>query len=296
MKRKIIIGTRGSKLALVQTHTVRDALLELYPDLEVEVKIIKTKGDRFLQLALDASGDKGLFTKELETELLKGTIDLAVHSLKDLPVDPVAGTCIAAILPRERTEDVLLGKYTLETLPEQAVVGTSSRRRAYQLRKLYPQLDIRPIRGNVETRIAKMKAGEYDAIVMAHAGLLRLGLQEEISQVVDEQTIVPAPGQAAIAIHTRTEDTELHRLLGSLHHPQTALEVGAERKLLSSLGGGCALPLGCVCHIEGQEALLKVFYAREDGGRDLYLERCCSIYDIDAVIAECCTTLTQLHD
>lgn len=295
MKDKIIIGTRGSKLALVQTHTVRDALLELYPDLEIEVKVIKTKGDRFLQLALDASGDKGLFTKELEAELLSSSIDLAVHSLKDLPVEPVAGTCIAAILPRERTEDVLLGDYTLDTLPEHAVVGTSSRRRGYQLRKLYPQLNIRPIRGNVETRIAKMKAGEYNAIVMAHAGLLRLDLQNEISQVINEEIIVPAPGQAAIAVHTRTDDTSLHKLLAPLHHPQTALEVGIERRLLSSLGGGCALPLGCVCHIEADQAHLKAFYANESGERNLYLERHFSIADTDEVIEDLCTTLTQLH-
>lgn len=296
MQEKIIIGTRGSRLALIQTHIVRDALLELYPKLDVEVKIIKTKGDRFLQLALDTSGDKGLFTKELEHELLEGTIDLAVHSLKDLPVTPVQGTCIAAILPRERTEDVLLGGYTLDTLPVQAIIGTSSRRRAYQLRKLYPSLEIRPIRGNVETRIAKMKSGEYDAIVMAHAGLLRLGLQAEISQILEEDKMVPAPGQAAIAIHTRIEDTKLHQLLGPLHHVQTAMEVNIERRLLQSLGGGCALPLGCVCHIEGNEAHLKVFYADQAGEESIYLERSCHISDTETTLEEIRRILTHRQD
>lgn len=293
--KKIVIGTRGSRLALVQTYMVRDALLKHDPSLEIEVRVIKTKGDRFLQLALDASGDKGLFTKELEQELLEGSIDMAVHSLKDLPVEPVAGTCVAALLPRECTCDVLLGR-RLEELGPGAIVGTSSRRRAYQLRQHHPQLDIRPIRGNVETRIAKMRSGDYDAIVMAYAGLKRLGLEHEIAQVLPIEVMVPAPGQGAIAVHTRAEDEALIRLLSKIHHHQTALEVETERRLLSSLGGGCALPLGCLCQIEGSQARLEVFYAREDGSEALHRSLSSSLEGLDETLMALRNELLCLHE
>lgn len=261
----IIIGTRGSRLALRQTELVRDALLAADPSLEIEIKVIKTKGDRFLQLALDASGDKGLFTRELEHELLTGSIDLAVHSLKDLPVELVSGTKLGAILPRETTADALLGPYTLQTLPRGARVGTSSRRRVEQLRRYRPDLVFGSIRGNVETRIGKMKSGQYDAIVMAVAGLRRLGLEHEIGQILPEELVVPAPGQAAIAVHQRSDRDDLAELLEQIHCQRTAREVALERSILSRLGGGCALPLGAVCHIEGEEGELKVFYASADG-------------------------------
>ncbi|MDO4692147.1 MAG: hydroxymethylbilane synthase [Porphyromonadaceae bacterium] len=267
--KKIVIGTRGSRLALYQAELVRSSLREVAPEQEVEVRIIKTKGDKFLQLALDASGDKGLFTRELEQELLSGGIDLAVHSLKDLPVELVSGTSIGAILPREATADALLGAYTLETLPQGAIVGTSSRRRVEQLRLHRPDLQFRPIRGNVETRIAKMKSGQYDAIVMAVAGLRRLGLEGEISQVIDERVVVPAPGQAAIAVHQRADRTDLTELLQLIHCSRTAREVTLERNILSRLGGGCALPLGAVCHIDGAKHHVRTFYASADGSQHL---------------------------
>lgn len=264
--RKLILGTRGSLLALKQSTLVREALIALHPDLEVELRIIKTKGDQLQHLALDASGDKGLFTKELEQSLRSGEIDLAVHSLKDLPVEPAEGTVIGAILPRAVTSDCLIGAPSLEALPAGALVGTSSRRRAYQLAKHYPQLRTAAIRGNVDTRIAKLEAGSYDAILLAEAGLSRLGLTKE-RVLLDEAILVPAPGQAAIAVHIRLQDTELAQLLEGLHDAQTAEEVTRERQLLQALGGGCALPLGCVCHIEGEELELRVFFASEDGER-----------------------------
>lgn len=268
--KRIIIGTRGSCLALYQTELVKTALERLDSSLSVEVRIIKTKGDKFLQLALDASGDKGLFTRELEHELLTGGIDLAVHSLKDLPVDMVAGTKIGAILPREATEDVLLGAYTLDTLPTGAIVGTSSRRRVEQLRRYRSDLQFHPIRGNVETRIAKMKSGEYHAIVMALAGIRRLGLEEEVSQVLDEEIVVPAPGQAAIAVHQRADRDDLGELLAQINCTRTESEVNLERSLLKRLGGGCALPLGAVCHLGEETSTLSAFYASPDAQKHLY--------------------------
>lgn len=293
--KKIVIGTRGSRLALYQTELVRSSINAVAPELEVEVRIIKTKGDKFLQLALDASGDKGLFTRELEQELLSGGIDLAVHSLKDLPVELVAGTCLGAILPREITADALLGAYTLTTLPEGAIVGTSSRRRVEQLRLHRPDLQFRPIRGNVETRIAKLKSGEYDAIVMAVAGLRRLALEGEISQVIDEEIIVPAPGQAAIAVHQRADRADLSDLLQKIHCPRTAREVTLERNILSRLGGGCALPLGAVCHIDGAKYHLRTFYASSDNSQ--YLRQALSFDESEAEqqLAQIVEELKQLN-
>ena len=262
--RALILGTRGSQLALRQSMMVREALLAQHPELELELRVIKTKGDRLQQLALDASGDKGLFTKELEHALRTGEIDLAVHSLKDLPVVPAEGTCIGAILPRAVTVDCLIGTPSLEALPAGALIGTSSRRRAYQLAVHYPQLRTAAIRGNIDTRLAKLESGQYDAILLAEAGLSRLGL-EVVRQPIPAELIVPAPGQAAIAVHVRQSDEQLLELLRSIHDTVTAEEVGLERRLLQALGGGCALPLGCVCHIRGEEAELRVFFASEDG-------------------------------
>ncbi len=246
---KIIIGTRGSALALFQAEEVRRLLREAYPDLAIELSIIKTKGDKFLQMALDASGDKGLFTKEIENELLSGNIDIAVHSLKDLPVVPAPKTELCAILPREDVNDVLLGGYTLQSLPQNAVVGTSSPRRVQQLKVLRPDLQCRPIRGNVQTRIEKLKSGEYDAIVMAYAGLKRLNLQDEISYTFSIEDLVPAAGQAAIAVQMREGDSKTAKLLAKLHCTKTAFEVNTERQFLFNLGGGCAMPFGCYCKL-----------------------------------------------
>ncbi len=244
---KVIIGTRGSRLALAQATEVQRRLLEAHPQLEVELKVIKTQGDKRLDLSLNASGDKGLFTKELEHALDAGEIDCAVHSLKDLPVEVAEGTILSAILPREDTADVLLGGYTLETLPEGATVGTSSPRRAAQLLEQRPDLNIKEIRGNVETRIAKMEAGEYDAIVMAKAGLKRLGLEAKISYEFSPFEMVPAPGQAAIAVQQRADDKPLAELLSALHCPSTARCTEIERYLLQQAGGGCAIPFACAC-------------------------------------------------
>lgn len=261
--RRLILGSRGSQLALRQSHLVREALLEQYPELTIDIKIIHTKGDKLQKLALDASGDKGLFTGELEQALHRGEIDLAVHSLKDLPVEPTEGTCLSAILPREVTHDTLISPCPLEQLPLNSLVGTSSKRRAYQLELLYPHLRTAPIRGNVETRIKLVHEAAYTATILAEAGLTRLGLETE-RYPISEEIIVPAPGQAAIAVQQRAEDEELATLLQSIHCPVTAYEVELERKLLQRLGGGCAMPLGAHARLEGEEVTLRVFYSRAD--------------------------------
>lgn len=246
-----IIGTRGSKLALAQAEQVKAELLIAHPHLEIELRIIKTKGDKRLDLSLDASGDKGLFTKELEEALRAGEIDCAVHSLKDLPVELSEGTCLGAILKREQVNDVLIStRYkSLSDLPHGAIVGTSSPRRMAQLLEQRPDLDIREIRGNVDTRLAKLQQGEYDAIIMAYAGLKRLGLESHITQVFSEVEMVPAPGQAAIAVQVLSGREDLKTLLKPLHHDETARCVEVEREMLNRLGGGCAVPFGCNCSL-----------------------------------------------
>lgn len=286
----VIIGTRGSRLALYQTELVASALKRLYPTLEVVVEVIKTKGDKLLNLALDASGDKGLFTKELEEALLMGKIDMAVHSLKDLPVVLPQGTMLGAILAREASEDVLLGQYTLANLPYGAVVGTSSRRRVAQLRRLRPDLVFRPIRGNVETRIDKMKRGEYDAIVMALAGIRRLGLEREVAEVLSLEQMVSAPGQAAIAVQIQQGRDDLLALLDSLHCAKTAREVTLERNVLRRLGGGCALPLGVRC-VETQEGLELYGFYQDGEASPVYMHMPASCRDITELETQMLTLL-----
>lgn len=261
--RTFILGSRGSQLALRQSQLVREALLEHHPELAIEIKIIQTKGDKLQKLALDASGDKGLFTGELEQALQRGEIDLAVHSLKDLPVNPTAGTVLSAILPRAVTHDTLISPCPLEELPVGSLIGTSSKRRAYQLALYYPHLRTAPIRGNVETRIAKVHQGMVDATILAEAGLSRLGLTAE-RYPISEEILVPAPGQAAIAVQQRADDSELASLLQAIHCPTTAFEVTLERGLLQQLGGGCAVPLGAHATLKGEEVTLQVFYSRAD--------------------------------
>lgn len=245
--KKLIIGTRGSRLALAQAEEVKSKLQTAHPELEVELRIIKTTGDKRLDLSLNASGDKGLFTKELEVALHNGEIDCAVHSLKDLPVELNEGTILSAILRREDPRDVLLGGYTFETLPQGAIIGTSSPRRAAQLLEQRPDLNIKEIRGNVESRIAKLEAKEYDAIVMARAGLKRLGLEERISYTLDTLEMVPAPGQAAIAVQQLEGREEVAQYLASIHCPHSARCVEIERYILHQHGGGCAVPFACLC-------------------------------------------------
>ncbi len=238
--RTLVIGSRGSQLALWQAHHIAARLKE--GGVETRIEIIRTTGDHLQTASLAQSGGKGLFTKEIEDALLDGSIDLAVHSLKDLPTDAPAGLAIAAIPERESPFDAIVGS-TLANLPLGARVGTSSNRRGAQLRILRPDLVIHPIRGNVDTRLRKQKSGEFDAILLAAAGLRRLGLEQEIAEVFSAEQICPAPGQGALAVETRADD-EAFSVCRTLNHASTEQSVICERTVLAALGGGCQLPVG----------------------------------------------------
>jgi len=268
--RRIVIGTRGSDLALWQANHVRDALLGAHDDLEVELQIIHTKGDLVLQTPLHKMLDKGLFTKEIESALLAGTIDLAVHSLKDLPTELPAGLALAAIGKREDPADVLIGKTsdTLDALPQGAGLLTGSLRRAAQVLDARPDLDVRPVRGNVATRLRKLDESDAAAIVLARAGLVRLGLADRVTQRFDPEQFLPACGQGALGIEIRDGDAEVADLLAPLDHPATRAAVTAERTFLSALGGGCQAPIGAFGRIcEDGRLVLTGMVASLDGAR-----------------------------
>jgi len=269
-----LLGSRGSDLALWQTHHVRDLLLEAWPGLEVNVKTFSTKGDQILDRSLPELGGKGLFTAELETALRQNLIDAAVHSLKDLPVEPPAGLVVGAIPRRENPADVLISRlgYTLDTLPNGAIVGTSSRRRAAQLRHLRPNVQTADIRGNVPTRIRKAldQDGPYDAIILAYAGIKRLGRMDVVSQILPVDSFLPAPGQGALGIQCRGESASLS-LLQPLNNTASQAAVEAERAFLSGLGGGCALPIAAHADIDDGQLTLKGRVSSPDGGQQVDL-------------------------
>ncbi|MDQ2834548.1 MAG: hydroxymethylbilane synthase, partial [Acidobacteriota bacterium] len=243
----LTIGSRGSHLALWQARHVAGLLEQA--GVETRIEIIKTTGDHLQTASLVQAGGKGLFTKEIEDALLAGTIDLAVHSLKDLPTETPEGLMIAAIPKREDPRDALAGK-RLKDLAEGARVGTSSGRRAAQLRVLRPDIRIEPVRGNVDTRLRKLKEGQYDAIMLAAAGLCRLGLEGEIAEILSPEVMCPAAGQGALAIETRTGD-EAYEICRALDHAQSFQAVTCERAALSALGGGCQLPVGAFAEVIG---------------------------------------------
>ncbi len=242
---KLVFATRPSALARWQTQWVIHALQKVYPDLNCEEKVITTQGDKVLDKPLPEIGGKGLFTQELEGELLSGEVHCAVHSLKDLPVENSAGLTIGCIPVRAEVRDALIsGKgFTLATLPQNAVVGTSSLRRAAQLLAIRPDLKITSLRGNVDTRVRKALEGQYDAIVLAGAGLTRLGLDQHVTEWLSLDVMLPAPGQGALAVQCRSNDDSTLRLLAALEDESTRGAVTAERAFLSGLGGGCAVPV-----------------------------------------------------
>jgi hydroxymethylbilane synthase len=238
----LTIGSRGSQLALWQANWVKARLEALgHPS---EIRIIRTTGDRITDVPLAKVGTKGLFTKEIEEALLAGDVDLAVHSLKDMPTELPTGLAITAVPEREDARDAMVGR-TLTALAAGARVGTSSLRRAAQLRAMRPDLQVESIRGNVDTRLRKLDEGQYEAILLASAGLRRLGLGERIAEVIDVEAMVPAVGQGALAIETRAGSGDAPaRICAALEHPETRLAVGAERAFLAELGGGCQVPIG----------------------------------------------------
>ncbi len=250
MKRHYVIGSRGSKLALWQAEWVQARLRELRPDADVRIEIFKTSGDIMRDVPLAVIGGKGVFTKELEEALLDERIDIAVHSLKDLPTVLPAALAITAITEREDPRDALVlpagadsAHASLQTLPTGAVVGTSSMRRQAQLRHLRPDVKIKDLRGNVDTRLRKLDEGQYDAIILASAGLRRLGFAARISAPVPTDTMLPAVGQGALGIETRAADADTNALVTLLDHAATRAATTAERTLLNALGGGCQVPI-----------------------------------------------------
>ncbi len=264
---KITIGTRKSKLALVQTHWVRDTLLAAHPGLEIAIEHITTKGDAILDRPLSAIGDKGLFVTEIEDALRAGRVDLAVHSAKDLPSVLPDDMTIAAYPRRADPRDVLVagaGK-TLADLPPGARVGTSSPRRACQLRHLRPDLELLDIRGNVDTRLRKLDEGQYDAIILACAGLKRLGLPDRIAQALAPEVMAPAIGQGALGIEVRIGDGVTLEAVFPLNHVPTHLAVEAERSLLEAFGGGCQVPLGGYARADVDDLHLSAAVFSTDG-------------------------------
>ena len=270
---KLIFATRPSALARWQTAHIIRLLQDAWPGLECSEHIITTSGDRILDRPLPEIGGKGVFTSELETALLSGEVHAAVHSLKDLPVDDTAGIAVAAIPERDSAFDVLISAsgQTLANLPESARVGTSSPRRAAQLLAHRPDLTIFPLRGNVDTRVRKVMDGEYDAIVLAYAGLSRLGLQAHIAETFALDVMLPAPGQGALAVQCRADDTETLKLLAAIHDPMTAAAVNAERAFLAGLGGGCSLPVGAFAQKNNGQIILTGAVISADGKQAIRL-------------------------
>ncbi|HEX8814057.1 MAG TPA: hydroxymethylbilane synthase [Terriglobales bacterium] len=262
---RLRIGSRGSQLARWQAHHISDLLRA--QGHEVELEIIKTTGDKILDVALAKVGTKGMFTKEIEEALAAGRVDLAVHSLKDLPTELASGFEIAAITKRENPRDVFCSrKYaSIEDLPQGARVGTSSLRRQAQLKALRPDLDIHPLRGNVDTRLRKLAEGEYDAIILAAAGLNRLGKTELVKQVISADVMCPAAGQGALGIEIRAGDSETRRHLSFLDDPAARASTTCERALLNKLGGGCQVPIGAFAEVRNGRVHLTGVVANPDG-------------------------------
>lgn len=264
-------GTRTSQLALWQTNHIIQLLQTAHPAVRCEIHPFVTSGDKTLDQPLPAIGGKGLFTAELEQALLRGEIDLAVHSLKDLPVVQPEGLTVGAIPKRADVRDVLISteSLTLDALPQGAIVGTSSLRRQAQLVVQRPDLTIRSIRGNVDTRIRKAQSGEYDAVILAAAGLTRLNLTHYITEWLPLETMLPAPGQGALAVQCRADDADTLELLKAIHDAASAAATTAERTFLIGLGGGCSAPIAAYAHYDGTLLRLIGFVATPDGHRTI---------------------------
>lgn len=269
------IATRKSPLALWQAYYVRDALLAAHPELQIELVAMTTRGDQILDSPLAKVGGKGLFVKELERAMLDGKADIAVHSMKDVPMEFPDRLGLAVICEREDPADAFVSNdYTdFNDLPEGAVVGTSSFRRQCQLRQYRPDLTIKDLRGNVGTRLGKLDAGEYDAIILAAAGLIRLELEDRIRARLDYQISLPAGGQGAVGIECRSDDQQTLELLACLHHDETAARVTAERAVVARLQGGCQVPIASFAeHHHEDELLLRALVGTVDGTRIIRAE------------------------
>lgn len=261
------IATRESPLAMWQAEHIKAGLESAHPSLKVELLPMTTRGDQILESPLAKIGGKGLFIKELEHALLDGRADIAVHSMKDVPMEFPDGLCLGVICEREDFRDAFVSNNyeNLDSLPEGAVVGSSSLRRQCQLRAKRPDIVIRDLRGNVNTRLRKMDDGEYDAIILASAGLVRLGMADRIREALATEICLPAGGQGAIGIECRLEDFETMSLLGSLNHGETAVCVSAERAMNLRLNGGCQVPIACLAELENNQLAIRGLVGSPDG-------------------------------
>lgn len=274
MSRTLTIATRESPLALWQAEYVRDALQAAHPGLEVKLLGMTSRGDQLLDVPLAKVGGKGLFVKELETALLDGSADIAVHSMKDVPMEFPEGLGLGVICEREDPSDAFVSNRfnCLDELPPGSVVGTSSLRRECQLRARRPDLEVKFLRGNVNTRLRKLDEGEYDAIILASAGLIRLGFAERIADAISVEDSLPAGGQGAVGIELRSNDKETLALLQAVHHEDTARRVIAERAMNSRLQGGCQVPIACYAQYRGEKLWLRGLVGRPDGSEILRAE------------------------
>lgn len=292
MTKKIIrIATRKSPLALWQAEHVAEKLQKMVPGITTKLVKMVTKGDKILDAPLAKVGGKGLFVKELELGLLDGLADIAVHSMKDVPVEFPAGLHLSAILDREDPTDAFVSNKfsSLEDLPDNAKIGTSSLRRQCQIKEKFPQVQILSLRGNVNTRLRKLDAGEYDAIILASAGLKRLGLSERIGQCLDPGTSLPAIGQGAIGIECRIDDIEINTLLRVLHDDRTAIRIKAERAMNARLNGGCQVPIAGYAEIQGERLIMRGLVGAPDGLQIYRAERqgsCAQVEEIGRAVAE----------
>jgi len=269
VRNKIVIATRESQLALWQANNVKASLEALYPEINVELLGMTTKGDQILDSPLSKIGGKGLFVKELEKALLDGEADIAVHSMKDVPMEFPEGLGLSVICEREDPTDAFVSNTynSIEELPQGAVVGTSSLRRSCQLQMHRPDLVIKNLRGNVNTRLRKLDEGEYDAIILATAGLVRLEMADRIKTRISDTFSLPAGGQGAMGIECRSDDAELIKLLAPLQHQETAYRVIAERAVNKRLNGGCQAPIACFALLEGDELFIRGLVGSTDGKR-----------------------------
>ena len=264
---KIVIGSRGSQLALWQANWVKAELERLHSNVDINIRVITTSGDKIQDVPLAKIGGKGLFVKEIEEALLAKEVDLAVHSMKDVPMELPAELVVSVITKRESPLDALISKNgeRLVNLPQGATIGTSSLRRSSQLLKYRVDFKIHPLRGNVDTRLRKVKTGNYDAIILASAGLNRLGWTSHVTEEISEEILLPAMGQGALGIETRLEDTKTYDFISPLNHKQTNYAVTAERALVGRLDGGCQVPIGAYAKVENNLISLKGLVASLDG-------------------------------
>ncbi len=268
LTRPLRVGSRGSPLALIQDDEAISQLKAHHPDLEYEVVIVRTSGDANQTAPLAGMG-LGVFVSQIEERLLSGELDMAIHSLKDLPTKLPEGLTLGAVLKRRDPRDALVNRWEcpLDELPQGARIGTSSPRRAAQLRRYAPGVEVVPIRGNVETRLRKAEGGEADGAVLAAAGLSRLGMEDQVADYLSPQRFVPPPGQGALAVEVRADDRRMLDILQRIDHPATRFEVTAERAFLETLGGGCSLPVGAYARCMGHELLMTVYISNPEGSR-----------------------------